>query len=367
MSPSSPSILLIQTQPENLADRLQKIFGESVQIRASTTGLSGLDAYQQHHPFIVLVDSELPDLSGMSVATILSDIENAPHRLIYLLVHGPLLEHTRADRYVLADTPHDILLQQIQTDVNQMIGQKTSESYQDAVQMQNDMLPRAIVTNDFRVGSIFSAYNRLSGDSINFWENDGKLYGYLADCEGHDLASYGQVGSTWLSLKKAMWSYQVGIHKTLADVMAAVNQDYVTLYDRTTIVPSIAFCLDCRQNVLKYCPAGIPSILIQRQGTEFYECQTLQSPLLGYEMDSKFHECHLSLAGITRIVLSSDGLSDLLLTEWQQDPLLISKHDDVSAIYIQIRSDMDVKHGHPYPPMSNLDIGQKKGEFSCNM
>ena len=210
--------------------------------------------------------------------------------------------------------------------------------------MQNDMLPRAIETSAFRAGSIFSAYNRLSGDSINFWANDKKLYGYLADCEGHDLASYGQVGSTWLSLKKAMWSYQVGIHKELSDVMATVNQDYVTLYDRTTIVPSLAFCLDCQAGVLKYCPAGIPSLFIRRRGKADFEAIPLQSPLLGYEMESRFQEQQLPLTDVDTIVFSSDGLSDLLLSEWQEAELPSSKHDDVSAIYIKILA--DVHDGH---------------------
>lgn len=303
-----------------------------------------MDAYQQYHPLIVLVDEDLPDFNGMSIATILKDVENAPRCLVYLLIQSNLLEHTRADRYIAAATPQDILVEQIRADFELLTRQEASESYQNAVKMQNDMLPRAIETATFRAGSIFSAYNRLSGDSINFWVNDEKLYGYLADCEGHDLASYGQVGSTWLSLKKAMWSYQVGIHKELSDVMATVNQDYVTLYDRTTIVPSLAFCLDCQAGVLKYCPAGIPSLFIRRRGKADFEAIPLQSPLLGYEMESRFQEQQLPLTNVDTIVFSSDGLSDLLLSEWQEAELPSSKHDDVSAIYIKILA--DVHDGH---------------------
>lgn len=333
-----PSILLIKKDSQSLVDRLQELLGNSVRIRASTTGMDGLDAYQQYHPLIVIVDEDLPDFNGLSIATILKDVENEPCCLVYLLIHNALLEHTRADRYIAANIPMDIFLAQIRTDFKLLMRQETSESYQNAIRMQNDMLPRAIETPAFRVGSIFSAYNRLSGDSINYWVNNNNLYGYLADCEGHDLASYGQVGSTWLSLKKAMWSYQVGIHSQLSDVMSVVNQDYVTLYDRTTIVPSIAFCLDCQAGILKYCPAGIPELFIRQRGKQ-YEPIDLQSPLLGYEMESQFREYNLPLQNVDSIVFSSDGLSDLLRSEWQETALPMSKHDDVSAIYIRFPND----------------------------
>ena len=146
-----PSILLIQKEPQLLADRLQELLGQSVQIRASTTGMAGMDAYQQYHPLIVLVDEDLPDFSGMSIATILKDIENAPRSLVYLLIRNELLEHTRADRYIAAVTPQNILVEQIRADFELLTHQEASESYQNAVKMQNDMLPRAIETGLYPV------------------------------------------------------------------------------------------------------------------------------------------------------------------------------------------------------------------------
>lgn len=354
----TPSILLIQQKPDSpdsLADRLQEIFDGSARILSATHGLTGLAIYQQHQPAIVVIDEDLQDLSGMSVSTILADMEDKKESLLYLLIRRHLLDHTKADRFFAANTPIDILAAQLQRDLARLTQKPKSESYLNAVQMQRDMLPRKICTKAFRVDPLFSAYDHLSGDTINFWLNDKdqKLYGYLADCEGHDLASYGQVGSTWLSLKRAMWSYQVGIHQSLSDVMSAVNQDYVTLYDRTTIVPSILFCLDYPHGILKYCPAGIPSLLIRRYGQNIYENLPLQSPLLGYEMDSFFEEKEIPIDEIESILFTSDGLSDLLLDEWDGE-LPIAKHDDVSAIYIHFHQ--DVHHGHRL----------EKGNVICN-
>ena len=61
-------------------------------------------------------------------------------------------------------------------------------------------------------------------------------------------------------------------------------------------------------------------------------------------MESRFKEQQLPLADVDTIVISSDGLSDLLLSEWQGERLPSSKHDDVSAIYIKILA--DVHDGH---------------------
>ena len=61
-------------------------------------------------------------------------------------------------------------------------------------------------------------------------------------------------------------------------------------------------------------------------------------------MESRFQEQQLPLTDVDTIVFSSDGLSDLLLSEWQEAKLPSSKHDDVSAIYIKILA--DVHDGH---------------------
>lgn len=330
---------------------IEEQFGEWANVISSTTGLSGFFKFQRYNPRIVVVDESLPDINGMSVATIIKDTVRGTHSLIYLLTAGELWEHTRADRFI-QKTGEALLMKQLKTDIHKLEHKEKSDSLLNAIQMQNDMLPKAISNPRFEVQPLFSAYEHLSGDSINFWHksadekgNAGKLYGYLFDCEGHTLSSYGQVGSTWLSMKKALWSYQVGMYKNLADVLAAVNQDFVMLYDRTTLVPTVCFCADFEKNVLHYAPAGIPYIHVKKRDENKHQAIFLKSPILGYQMDSNFQEYSLPLDDVAEVMFSSDGLSDLLLDLEDEEPLEIAKHDDVSAIYIRL-SKTDVHHGH---------------------
>ena len=338
-----PNILVIRTNPDEMVQSIEEAFGESVDVITATTGLAGFFNYQQYNPCIVLVDESLPDMNGMSVATIIKDTAGGAKSLVYLFIEGQLWEHTRADRFISKPEDKGLLLKQLKTDIKKINRDKPSDSLLNAIQQQNDMLPKAISNSKFTIESIFSAYDHLSGDSINFWYkaaddkgNADKLYGYLFDCEGHTLSSYGQVGSTWLSMKKSMWNYQVGIYKSLSDVLRAVNQDFVTLYDKLTLVPTICFCVDFRANVMHYAPAGIPYIHVKKKGEKCHEAVLLQSPILGYEMDSEFCEYELPLDDVTEVVLSSDGLSDLLIDHADEEPLEIAKNDDVSAIYIRL-------------------------------
>ena len=152
-----PNILVIRTNPDEMVQSIEEAFGESVDVITATTGLAGFFNYQQYNPCIVLVDESLPDMNGMSVATIIKDTAGGAKSLVYLFIEGQLWEHTRADRFISKPEDKGLLLKQLKTDIKKINRDKPSDSLLNAIQQQNDMLPKAISNSKFTIESILSS------------------------------------------------------------------------------------------------------------------------------------------------------------------------------------------------------------------
>lgn len=338
-----PVILYISPQGDKLEATIKQELGEDVDFHESPTGMTGLFEFQGVRPSITIVDEELNDVSGLSIASILKDI-GIPNCLIYVVIHNELLENTKADRYIDASIKPDIFVQQIRADIEKIRADieanEDSDGLEYAAYQQLSMLPKFITGKIFRAEYVFSAFDKLSGDSLNFWYDKDKewLLGYLFDCEGHNVASFGQVGSTWTLLRKNMGDYQNGEFATLSEAMESVNKDYFNLTPIKSLVPVIAFCFDFKKKEMRYCPAGIPCLFIKKKDEAQYSPMSLKSSLIGYEQDSSFEEFTLSLSGIEDVIFTSDGLSDLY-SDKKEDELGIAKHDDVSAVHVHLIKD----------------------------
>ena len=150
------------------------------------------------------------------------------------------------------------------------------------------------------------------------------------------MSSFGQVGSAWMLLRKSMEEYQGGDLSSLADVMGEVNQDYIHLTPIKSLVPSIAFCFDFKEKVMRFCTAGIPYVFFRKKGETVYSPQTYSSSIIGYEKESSFEEQTVNLEDVEDIIFTSDGLSDLFSDHQGGEVLESAKHDDVSAIHVHI-------------------------------
>ena len=338
-----PKILLIKDVPAPMAGKMGKVFGDDAEIVTAESGLSGIFAFQREKPWLTVIDENLPDVSGLSVSTILKDTE-VENSIIYLLVRTHVLENTKADRLYDAKTSPSILMEQMKRDLSflheKIEGGGTNDGLEYASYQQMKMLPSFIYEKEFSIEYVFSAFDKRSGDSVNFWYDKKKdpshLYGYLFDCEGHNVSSFGQVGSAWMLLRKSMEEYQGGDLSSLADVMGEVNQDYIHLTPIKSLVPSIAFCFDFKEKVMRFCTAGMPYVFFRRKGETVYSPQTYSSSIIGYEKESSFEEQTVNLEDVEDIIFTSDGLSDLFSDHQGGEVLESAKHDDVSAIHVHI-------------------------------
>ena len=336
-----PHIVLIVSN-EDARKEFSHRLDNTAFVHATTCGLDGLAAVRKYQPCVVIIDNDLPDIKGMSVASIIKDSPRE-HTVVYLLNIGHLTQNVKADRFAPKPYSIELVCQEVYQDLQNILDMvDRSEELQDAIDMQIGMLPPPIKTRHCSIDSIFSPYKQLSGDGLSYWYADSnnmeRMYGFLFDCVGHELSSYGQTSSLHGMLKKAMNFYQVGSFPTLSAAMEDVNQDLFALYDDNKLMAAaMMFCFDFTKGRLHFCPAAIPELLYRPKNAEKYMVKELRSPLLGYEPFSKFPEETIELADISHVVFATDGFSDLL--SLSGDPgvdLESAKFDDCAAIFVEL-------------------------------
>ena len=343
------SILVIKQDSEKFIEALRYGLDSNAEIYDAATGLDGLFKCQILKPEMVIIDAELEDLSGMTVSSIIKDNYECRYSLVYLIGIDYLLENTKADRYINSKTPYEILIAQIRRDLKKMTGGlELPEEWENGVIRQYDCLVQNFSPNDtggaFQVNRFLSPYHHLSGDGFYYKllkSDDGDsskdgLYGFIFDCEGHDLSSYGQVAAILYIIRASMWRYQSGDLTSLHQVMSAVNEEIFSSYINTTLIPAFCFFMDIKAREFHYCSAGIPTFLVKYKGHHKADSIRCRSFILGYDQDSVWEEKTLFMDDVEEIVLTTDGLNDLLREKSSaEDTQIFAKHDDISAISIK--------------------------------
>ena len=340
-----PHIVLIVPDEEARKEFCHRL-DNAAYIHTAITGLDGLASVRKHQPAIVIIDNDLPDIQGMSVASILKDSPKE-HSIVYLLNVIHLSLNVKADRFAPKPYSIELVCQEVYQDLQSILDMTDrSKELQEAIDMQSGMLPPPLRNEHCFVDCIFSPYKFLSGDGLSYWYADSggvaRLYGFLYDCVGHELASYGQTSSLHWMLKKAMNFYQAGVFSSLSAAMEDINRDLFTLYDNgnSMMASAIIFCFDFNRGLLRFCPAAIHEFLWREKGTEKYKARHLQSSWWGYEITSSFSEETVNLSGLSHIMFTTDGLSDLLcLSGPPEVDMGSAKFDDCAAIFVELGSE----------------------------
>lgn len=339
------SVALIMQDPESLIASLQAAnLPAGVTIRTANNGIKGLALVQRIHPYIVIIDSDLPDLYGCSLASIIKDSPRLEETVVYLINNPPdfLPANTKVNQIVPKSFSLDTLCYQITYELQRrLLFLNRPDELQKSIEQQNSMLPVPIYNYRFAAQLVYSPYNMLSGDGASFWLINNKLYGFLFDCVGHDLASYGQVGTLWAMLKKSMKLFSIKSLPNLAAVMMDVNEDLLECFAfECNMTPAICFYLNFDTNKLHYCSAGIGSFLYKKTEGTGYITEKLKSYLLGYDKKAEFEEKVLDLESIEEIIFLTDGFTELFKTNIDDGLIKSAKHDDVTALYISLKSSL---------------------------
>ena len=324
----------------------EKIAGMfSLAIDTAEDGLVGMKKVKKNLPAIVVVDDKLPDMNGMSFSCIIKDTVEGEGCTVFLFNVDKLMQNNKAN-YFLPSCDDDnylktILLMQIKTFLeSNILASARNDELNSKKMEQLRELPKEINSLNFEVSFLFSPFDRLSGDGLDYWlgESDGKLYGFLYDCTGHGPQSYPLSGSIRANLKKSCRMYEIGFFDTLSELMKDINFDIFNteIGNDPSPIAAIVFCIDSSTQTLRYCTAGIPGFYIRHHGMQAFQRITARNLLLGFIPDAEFDENVISVQDVDEIIFSSDGFSEIFYHR-DELPEPMAKHDDVSSVIVQLK------------------------------
>lgn len=339
--------LIVSTDTTKLADWLKTWTKQyKVTVQVASSAIEGFILAEKYMPSLVIVDSKLKDMNGMSFVTILKDSSFGDKITVYLYNLSKILDNTKAD-YFLTSSNEQEFCNVLHAQVDQFFNRRFWENFQGTEYLrakltQKEQIPDPIETTRFRISNIFSPLAELSGDGFDYWvgENQRGLYGLLFDCTGHDITSFMQTSGIRTLLKKDCKLYQMGFtsYTSLAEIMKDVNSDLFAIEPNPEPVSAMVFHVDFEQNVLHYCSAGIPSLLYKRAGDTDYQAILTRNYLLGYDEDVDFEDGTLPLDDVNELIISTDGFFEKISVKDKEVSMpSIAKHDDVTAIIIQLK------------------------------
>lgn len=335
-------LLVVDAQPNHLVNSLKTWLSRyEINIYIARSGIEALEKYRLYSPGLILMNSELPDMYGMSVSSIIKDGEDGSQTTVILYNLQDVFQNTKADFFfnkMSQENFDDMLQAQLKTFYNEkFVRVMHSMELQMAQHRQYQMLPQNISDEKYNVINIFSAYSAgLSGDCYDYWKDkDGNLFGILFDCTGHDINAYSQVHSLRMSLKKDMKLYEMGYDfcSSLSDVLKSVNED-LFIDSSPEMTAAIVFKLDIAKKKFFYCTAGMPGIIVRKN--DKWEKIEDQNYLLGCSEQADFAGSELDITKeVKEIICCSDGFYELVMNNDEVVDSKIAKHDDVSAVIVQ--------------------------------
>lgn len=339
-------ILLVDSEPEKILGWLKLwLVKYDISIHTAESGIQALVKYNKYLPGLILIAADLPDMSGMTLSSIIKDSQSGKNTVIYLYNLKEIMQNTKADFFFNATSEEkfcDALHAQIVNFYNvRFMHTNHSMEIMRAIAQQYEKLPMAYEGKYFSVTPVFSAYGELSGDSYDYWEDEsGNLYGLLFDCTGHDFLSFSQVSNMRTLLKKDMRMYEMNVYRSLSEVLETVNSDLFAVDQEPENPVAIVFKLDIVQGVFEYSTAGIPGIIVKRRGEKNSEVLDASSFMLGDLTNATFDNYCIGLADVEEITVCSDGLYELTYNKEVVEDSQIAKHDDVSAIILQFKDEL---------------------------
>lgn len=339
MKNNDNTILLVMEKNE--IGQMKKILQKGletydVQLIAEDNPLDGLIRYNQYNPCLLITSANMQFLNGFSISAIIKGTEYGRDCAVWLIIDDVVMD-AKVDAFIRRPIREELVSLQLQNWCEKRFPAKPSQSILMAKIEQAKLFPQKIQEETFHVDYIYSPFNELSGDGLDFWlgQNKDGLYGFLFDCTGHSLASYGQVREIRMILKNGFKVNERREHFNLGSVMQYLNEELFCFYGNdVNCVAAVAFHLDFKKNKLYYCSAGMPSFFVKYNNETDYQGILMENYLIGYRPDADFNQDEISLDNVENIVFSSDGLSEMVFRHAaeMEEP----KSDDVTAILISL-------------------------------
>lgn len=155
------TILIVSGSPKKVAGWVASFVSHhSIEVLCATSGMEGYEIFEREKPFLLLVDADLPDMTGASLATVLKDTQDGRNTTIYLYNVHRILQNTKADFYFTAQDDkelHEIMKAQIQSFMDKhYLSDAQSHDIMMAVARQYAQLPNPIHTDTIEVRTLLA-------------------------------------------------------------------------------------------------------------------------------------------------------------------------------------------------------------------
>ena len=134
--PASSTVLIVDDYPDALDVWALYLRAEGFRVLTATDGAQALTQVRTHHPDVVVLDLELPDVSGCDVARQLRASPDTCHLPLIAATgcsHGVQLERAREagfDRVMVKPCDPDVLVEEIRRLAAQTLSQRLEASEQ---------------------------------------------------------------------------------------------------------------------------------------------------------------------------------------------------------------------------------------------
>lgn len=331
-------ILLVDDNPTNLKVLSANLSGLNYQLLTATTGERALVVAENALPELILLDINLPGISGFDVCTQLKANPKTAHIPIIFL---SALDDTQSKvkgfevggvDYVTKPFQREEVIARVQTQLKistltknleaqnkilETVNQEITDSITYAARIQKALMPNPDVLQAYFPQSFvfFQPRNIVSGDFYQVFEKRNKVFVLVADCTGHG------VPGAFMSLLGMNLITQIIEERNITETSAILDELDISIQKLVNQplengeIPrdgmDIAIiALDKQRNQIQYASAGRPIYLV-RNGV-LTDLRGDKYAIGGEKTENKFFT-HYTLNDIQpkdRFYLFSDGITD---------------------------------------------------------
>ncbi|MFK8185037.1 MAG: PP2C family protein-serine/threonine phosphatase [Phormidesmis sp.] len=297
---------------------------EKYHVFEAENGYQCLNAYQQYHPDIVLMDAQMPEMDGFTCCSKLKQSLDGMHTPV-LMVTGlndaasvNLAFEAKATDYITKPINPNVLLGRLrrilqaaraETALREQHALLQKELHQ-AAEYVSALLPEPL-QEKIVINRQFQPSLQLGGDALDYyWLDDENLVIYLVDVAGHGVKS-ALLSISVLNILRARSLPQADFHVPRS-VLNKLNQIF-QMSDRGEDYFTMWYGVyNCRSHQLTYASAGHPpALLISANPQEPVKQLDTGGIPIGMFPDFDFEDASQIVEADTRLYVFSDGVYEI--------------------------------------------------------
>jgi sigma-B regulation protein RsbU (phosphoserine phosphatase) len=295
--------------------------------RESASGIDALQLVHEEAPSLLLLDFHMPGLNGAEfLSRLRSDADPALAQLPAIMLTGDGGEESEvlcleagANDFVTKPINLPVLRARIETQLRLQSMRRQLQHQNNELEAWRENLERDLAAArltqqslipqkppflpGWEVAAAYRPVIQVGGDIYGWLRMaDGRTLFWIADATGHGAAA-----ALLTTLAKLLFHHASGDHARPAQIMAAVNNDFRSIFKTRSFMTAMCVALDPASGRASVVGAGHPPLLVARRAAAA-ETVTSLAPPLGLLENSPFAETTIDLQPGDGFLLHTDGL-----------------------------------------------------------